>query len=61
MSMTESDVLLAIRRLIPLKPVYRSYMFHCPTCDKIVRIGFEERKINICKCGQKLDWSEGKE
>ena len=55
--MTENNLLTAIVRLIPLKPEYRSYMYHCPVCGTIVKMVFEEYKREKCKCGQKLDWS----
>lgn len=50
------NVVLGLIRLIPIEPIYKSYMFHCPACDKVVRIGYEDRKPDRCKCGQKLDW-----
>ena len=45
------------------KPYYVQYdvnpeigNYHCPTCE-----GFVLYTHPICSCGQKLDWSEGKE
>ena len=53
-----ANILPGLIHQIALKPEYRSHMFHCPVCRKVVRIGYEERKRNKCDCGQKLDWGE---
>lgn len=52
------EIIIGFIHQIPLKPKYDSYMFHCPTCNSIVRIGYSEVKKQKCKCGQAIDWSE---
>ena len=54
--MGEDNLILSMLRLIPLKPKYYSYMYHCPICGQIVKMVFEEYKREKCKCGQRLDW-----
>ena len=55
--MEEDNLILAIFRLIPLKPKYYSYMYRCPICGRTVKMVFEEYKREKCKCGQRLDWN----
>ena len=51
-------LILDLVHLIPRQPEYRTFIFYCPTCGRHVRLGFEERKPNKCKCGQVLVWDE---
>ena len=50
------EIIMGFIRQVPLKPKYDSYMFHCPICNNIVRIGYSEQKMKKCKCGQIIDW-----
>ena len=54
--MDYKEIVIGFIRQVPLKPKYDSYMFHCPICNSIVRIGYLEQKKEKCICGQALDW-----
>lgn len=55
------ELIMDLIYLIPRQPEYKSYIFYCPTCDKPVRLGYEERKPNKCKCGQLLIWNDNRQ
>ena len=56
--MNVEEIFLEVIHQTPMRPKYYSYMFHCPVCNQIVRIGYSENKRERCRCGQKIDWSE---
>jgi len=45
------------------KPRFYAHNYHCTECGNLVGNNeFEWQRFEYCdKCGQKLDWSEGKE
>lgn len=53
-----SELVLALLKQIPLKPKYKSYMYHCPICGGIVATVYEFGNSKQCRCGQKLMWEE---
>lgn len=59
----------ALKKQIPAKPVksdkprygmgYEYYDWRCPTCDRLLAFETQRDRLpQICKCGQKIDWSE---
>lgn len=52
----EELAIKVLQKQVPMKPIaafFEGKVDTCPKCNRIIRINEK-----MCKCGQKIDWSE---